>query len=53
MKLTSIFMQKMLSRNSGNILLGRNARWLVSTAAVSFGMKYTYNYLQMMQRNYS
>lgn len=53
MKLSSIFMQKMLSRKSGQILISRNAKWLISTAAVSFGMKYTYNHYQMMQRSYS
>ena len=53
MKLTTIFMQKMLTRKSGHILVARNAKWIVSTAAVCFGMNFTYSHYQMMQRGYS
>ena len=53
MKLTSIFLQKMMTRKSGQILIGRNAKWLMSTAVASFGVKYSYSHYQMMQRGYS
>lgn len=49
MKLTSIFLKKMLTRNSGHILMGRNTKLLMSSAFASFGMYYSSNQYQMMQ----
>lgn len=49
MKLTSIFLKRMLTKNSGHILMGRNTKFLMSTAFATFGMYYTYSQYQMMQ----
>lgn len=51
MKFSGILLRKMLTRNSGHILMNKNYKVLISASFATFGMNYTYNWYRQIYNN--